>query len=121
MLKINESSIARFKKEIQSEGMQELERKMVETASSIEREAAQNTPVASSLLKKTWTMSGITRIGRVIKMSVYNPTHYAVHVEFGHRTRQGTGKTKSKLGSKGYVEGQFMLKNAVDLAFKGLK
>lgn len=38
----------------------------------------------------------------------------ATHVEFGHRTRLGTGKIKSKVGGIHFVPGRFYMKGAFD-------
>lgn len=53
---------------------------------------------------------------------VYNNTPYAAQVEFGHRTRLGTGKRASRLftkygtRSKLYVQGQYFMKRGVNNA-----
>lgn len=71
------------------------------------------------LLKKSWAMSKIKNrnsggnIARGIIIS--NNAHYAVHVEYGHRTRLGSSKNP-KYKSKGtiyYIKGRFMLREAL--------
>lgn len=50
-------------------------------------------------LRRGWKVSGVTKSGIVYTIEVYNDTHYAMYVEFGHRTRN----------HKGWVPGQFMM------------
>ncbi len=54
---------------------------------------------------------------------VYNTAPYAAHVEYGHRTRLGTGKKSSRLFIKGrrtkaFIEGQFFMKRGINEAEK---
>ena len=57
------------------------------------------TPVDTGTLRRNWQIGAVRRIGNGYEVEVYNPIEYAKYVEFGHRTRNGTG----------WVEGRFML------------
>lgn len=62
--------------------------------------------------------SRVVEQGEEIFVQVGTNVHYAIHVEYGHRTRAGTGKKASRLiNKKGkpvvrYVPGVFFLHNA---------
>lgn len=60
-----------------------------------------NTPRKTGDLQKSWTLSPISKNANVFEMELSNNLDYAIHVEYGHRTRDGKGK----------VEGIHMLKN----------
>ena len=65
-----------------------------------------NTPVDTGTLRNGWHR------GRAVKgaATVYNNTHYAGHVEFGHRIRKrGGGWAKDKKGRTRFVPGAKML------------
>lgn len=65
-----------------------------------------NTPVDTGTLRNGWHR------GRVVKgaATVYNNTHYAGHVEFGHRIRKrGGGWAKDRKGRTRFVPGTKML------------
>ncbi len=71
-----------------------------------------NTPVDTGTLKGGWYRTNM--IGDKFGQIVYNDVEYVNHVEFGHRTRLGTGKKgKPKPNGKGFVNGVYMLKKAV--------
>ena len=65
-----------------------------------------NTPVDTGTLRNGWHRS------RAVKgaATVYNNTHYAGHVEFGHRIRKrGGGWAKDRKGRTRFVPGAKML------------
>lgn len=82
---------------------------------SLKERTMRKTPVGESYkdhvggtLKRSWQVKRIDPFTVV----VYNRTHYAGYVEFGFRTRQGKGKSKSykpKEGGIKRVEGVYML------------
>lgn len=81
------------------------------------------TPVSKSkkghtggLLRKSWGIIPATIYGDLVYGCIYNNVHYAGHVNFGHRTRLGTGKKKSKVNGKKFVEGQHFLERALEQA-----
>ncbi|PID67414.1 MAG: hypothetical protein CR959_00310 [Fusobacteriales bacterium] len=81
------------------------------------------TPVSKSrkghtggLLRKNWGVIPAAIYGDLVYGYLYNNTHYASHVNFGHRTRLGTGKKKSKANGKKFVEGQHFLERALEQA-----
>lgn len=65
-----------------------------------------NTPVDTGTLRNGWHR---TRAGKGTA-TVYNNTHYAAHVEFGHRIKkQGGGWAKDAKGRTRFVPGAKML------------
>lgn len=50
-------------------------------------------------LRRNWQVGNIEKVGNVYKIEVFNPTHYARYVEYGHRTRNHNG----------WVDGRFMM------------
>lgn len=95
-----------------------------ELAARLLAEAIQRTPVnkegGGGTLRRGWTAGqdvsptafadalGVQQVGNDFVITVTNEVYYAVYVEYGHRTR------KRKDGSRGFVEGQFMLKTAME-------
>lgn len=70
-------------------------------------------------LKQSWFIIPAQINGNEIVGYLYNNAHYASHVNFGHRTRQGTGNGKGykpKLNGKKYVVGRFFLSKAIKKA-----
>lgn len=64
-----------------------------------------NTPVDTGTLRNGWHR---TRAGKGTA-TVYNNTHYAAHVEFGHRIKKGDGWAKDAKGRTRFVPGAKML------------
>lgn len=66
-------------------------------------------------LRRNWLCDfNVTRNGKEYTVSVYNPTEYAIYVEYGHR--QQVGRFVGALGKrlkKGWVEGRFMMTESV--------
>lgn len=70
-------------------------------------------------LRQSWFIIPAQVDGDEIAGYLYNNAHYASHVNFGHRTRQGTGKGrryKPKINGKKYVVGRFFLSRAIKKA-----
>lgn len=70
-------------------------------------------------LRQSWFIIPAQANGDEITGYLYNNAHYASHVNFGHRTRQGTGKGKKykpKPNGKKYVIGRFFLSRAIKKA-----
>lgn len=118
-------NIGAVKKGFENATTQELERLCVEGASKVVAYATEATPVSKSRkghtggrLRKGWELSNLIKSGnsgfKSRKIIVYNAVEYAVHVEYGHRTRLGTGKTHGKGKGKRVVDGVFMLKRALE-------
>lgn len=79
------------------------------------RDVVRNTPhteKSTGTLKKGWKVSNFKISGNTVTKDIYNQTYYAVYVEKGHRTRA------KKDGSRGWVEGKFMLKRAENYVSK---
>lgn len=54
-------------------------------------------------LKKAWQIGEVKQNGDNFEVEIFNTMNYADYVESGHRTRE------RKDGSRGWVEGKFML------------
>ncbi len=65
------------------------------------------------LLKKSWGIIPATIYGELVYGCIYNSAHYVSHVNFGHRTRLGTGRIKSKANGKKFVEGKHFIERAL--------
>lgn len=92
----------------------EAEKAINEVANYILKNVKLKTPVAKEnggTLRRSWQVKKTDTLTRVI----YNNLHYAPHVEFGHRTRLGTGKSKPK-GKIKFVKGRYMLRKSLELA-----
>lgn len=83
-----------------------------EIAQRLLRKTKKRTPVGQypkgsgkmgGTLRRNWKVGEIKKVGSQYVVEVFNPTHYAPYVEYGHRTR----------GGKGWVEGRFMLSISV--------
>lgn len=102
-----------------------LEEYLFEMALRLEAKAKEKTPTfkgkypngrTGGELKRNWFVSKITKDGDKLKITVFNPTPHAIHVEYGHRTRQGKGTAegyKPKPNGKAFVEGKFMLEKSL--------
>lgn len=79
------------------------------------RKVKLKTPVRDGLLRRSWRMEKES----ALKYSVLNNVEYAIHVEYGHRTRQGikTGIT----GKIRYVKGARMLSDTITEIRKDMK
>lgn len=67
-----------------------------------------NTPVDTGLLRASWTIGEVQRVGNSLVVTISNPTEYASFVEYGHMTRD----------RKRWIEGRFMCKLAIDEVFR---
>ena len=72
------------------------------------------TPEKTGLLKDRWKIGEIQRKGDDYVIEVFDSVDYASFVESGHRTRKGKGKKSSRINSKAWVEGRFMMKLTED-------
>ena len=72
------------------------------------------TPEKTGLLKDRWRIGEIQKQGDSYTIEVFDNTEYASFVENGHRTRKGKGKKNSRINSKAWVEGRFMMKLTED-------
>lgn len=54
-------------------------------------------------LRRGWTVGEVTKRGNEYEVELINPVQYATYVEYGHRT------PPRRDGSRGWVEGRFML------------
>lgn len=72
------------------------------------------TPEKTGLLKDRWRIGEIQKQGDSYTIEVFDDTEYASFVEDGHQTRKGKGKKSSRINSKAWVEGRFMMKLTED-------
>ena len=82
----------------------------------IQADAKRRAPVDTGTLRRSIKSRVLEQDGAVV-VQVGSNLHYAIHVEYGHRTRAGTGKSRTRLFRKGqkiklYVPGRFFLHNA---------
>ena len=97
----------------------EAEKAIGRVANYILRNVKLKTPVAvkdGGTLRRSWQVNMPEKLTRVI----YNNIHYAPHVEFGHRTRLGSGKGKPR-GKIKFVKGRYMLRKSLELAEKKME
>lgn len=73
---------------------------LLEMAFRAERKIKKRTPVDTGELRRNWKVGRVERRGDAYQVEIYNNTHYAQFVEYGHRT----GKDLTK-----WVEGRFMM------------
>jgi len=73
---------------------------LLEMAYRAERKIKKRTPVDTGELRRNWRVGRVERRGDAYQVEIYNNTHYAQFVEFGHRT--GADLTK-------WIEGRFMM------------
>ena len=98
---------------------EEAEKALNEVANYILKNVKLKTPVAQKdggTLRRSWQVKKTGELTRII----YNDVHYAPHVEYGHRTRLGTGKSKPK-GTIKFVKGRYMLRKSLELAEKKME
>lgn len=106
-----------------------------ELASRLLRKVKKRTPVGiypagsgktGGTLRRNWYIENHVSVnGKEYKIDVYNNTHYAPYVEYGHRTRNGNGwvngrfmLTESENELRGQVDS--ILKRKLDKALKDL-
>ena len=81
------------------------------------RNTKQLSPVDTGQLRRSWELEKGD-----LYVKVFTNTSYAIHIEYGHRTRQGTGhnnpgkkyKYKPKPNGIAYIEGAYMLKTSFE-------
>ena len=81
----------------------ELQKLMDKYGAKILKGAKLKTPVDTGQLRNSWTLEKDR-----FYIRVFNNTEYAIHVEYGHRTRSG----------KSYIEGAYMLKTTYEKEIK---
>jgi len=69
-------------------------------------------------LRRGWDIKPVVKTVDGYQGAVVNNVNYSKHVEYGHRTRYGTGKATPKPGAQKVVEGRYMLKQAIKKALK---
>ena len=77
-------------------------------------EVKEKTPIGDTKQLSDKWRSRVYSSGHDYIILIYNPMEYASYVEDGHRTRKGKGKKASRINSKFWVEGRFMLKLTQD-------
>lgn len=78
------------------------------------REIKKTTPIGKSRnLSRSWSKSDIMYFRKNVTVKISNSMEYASFVENGHRK-----KSSAKASNGNWVEGKFMMKNALDLTFE---
>ena len=80
---------------IQNHFPRELQRLVDKHGGILLRNVKQRTPVDTGQLRRSWELEKGD-----LYIKLFNRTEYALHVEYGHRTR----------GGRSYIEGVYMLK-----------
>jgi len=75
----------------------------------VKRQMTNDGVIETGLLRRSWYLSDVQRNGDDLTIELYNNVHYAIFVEYGHRTRLGTGVSPPKPNGVTWVEGRFML------------
>lgn len=83
---------------------------LLKQANAVIRDAKLYTPVDTSALITGWHRTGKSE-RKEFQQIVYNNTEYAAHVEYGHRTRLGTGKISDENGNMKYGAKSRIFKN----------
>lgn len=60
------------------------------------------TPVDEGLLRNSWQITNVSKIGNGYEVILFNNVEYAVYIEYGHRVM-------SKGEQVGFVKGKFMM------------
>lgn len=109
-MSIDAKELERLKAKLGAMGSdQSLDVAIVQTvANRVLAKTKKGTPTKTGELRRNWKIKPITYTSQGTYTYVFNPLEYAIYVEYGHRTR------KNKDGSRGWVEGNFMLTNAVN-------
>ncbi|TPR21445.1 HK97 gp10 family phage protein [Apilactobacillus timberlakei] len=107
---INDKQFKEFVKrvgsEVKTKGMlKKASNRMNIVANFAYRNTVKLTPVKTGTLRRAWSRSDVQYTGNSIIVKISNNAKYASFVENGHRKRNG----------KGWVEGQFMSKQALQL------
>ena len=123
MARVTVNGLDEFIKDIESmaKDMPKVSKKMMNTIGEVAKgEIKQVTPVDIGELRNKTFFRTISPT----EVVVFNNTPYAAAVEFGHRTRLGTGKKSSRLYSKNgtrskkYIQGQYFMKRGINNAEK---
>lgn len=77
---------------------------LLKQALDILSDAQENTHEITGLLRASWTLGDVKRVGDNLVISIINPTEYASYVEYGHMNRS---RTK-------WVDGQFICTRAIN-------
>ncbi|MEC1178538.1 HK97 gp10 family phage protein [Metasolibacillus meyeri] len=98
---------------------------LIELAKKLWKKTKNKTPFNTGLLRNTWQIGTISKIGDIYEIEVYNDTEYAEFVEHGFKAHWVPGRWEGHqfiydpkerksgmfVGKPGtYVEGKFMLK-----------
>ena len=101
-----------------------LERFLTREALRVLAKNKRNTPVGTGYLRNNWQLGRVVRKGDVLEIAIYNPTHYASYIEYGHRT--GVKVAKSWYGfttaksSTGWYPGHFMCTISIKEVQRGM-
>ena len=103
--------------DMESDFVKELQKLVEKHGGILLRNTKQLSPVDTGQLRRSWELEKGD-----LYVKVFTNTSYAIHIEYGHRTRQGTGhnnpgkkyKYKPKPNGIAYIEGVYMLKTSFE-------
>ncbi len=78
-------------KTIESQYPEAFREMVIDLASQLEGKVKERTPVQTGHLRREWHLGEIKKRGDTYYIEVYNNVEYADAVEYGHRTRGGSG------------------------------
>ena len=103
--------------DMESDFVKELQKLVEKHGGILLRNTKMKSPVNTGQLRRSWELEKGD-----LYVKVFTNTSYAIHIEYGHRTRQGTGhnnpgkkyKYKPKPNGIAYIEGVYMLKTSFE-------
>ena len=81
---------------IEQQYPEEFKRMVIDAAVQLEGRVKERTPKATGHLQGEWHVGDIEKHGDTYYIEVYNNVEYAEPVEYGHRTRGGSGFVKGR-------------------------
>lgn len=110
--------------DMESDFAKELQELVEKHGGILLRNTKKLTPEDTGQLRRSWELEKGD-----LYVKVFNNTEYGIHIEYGHRTRQGTGhnnpgkkyKYKPKPNGIAYIEGFYMLKTSFEKTEKNLE
>lgn len=84
----------RLSQAIESQYPAEFREMVIDVAVQLEGKVKDNTPVKTGRLRNEWHVGNIEKRGDEYYIEVYNNLDYVEPVEYGHRTRGGSGFKK---------------------------
>lgn len=106
-IQVDMNELKKFRMRIGNAAVQDtIQAALKEAIAESLRHVKPNTPVDTGTLRRGWKVTNIQKEGNAYVAYLYNDVKYAMHIEYGHRTRinQKTGLRKS------FVPGVYMMR-----------